>query len=161
MASNRHLGRVVILQTLYEYELRQHSGDENADFSHVLEKNMSRYQDIIGDKQFVNDLAFGVFKAAEKLDQLLQPIAPEWPISQISYIDRNVLRMGTFELLFMGETVPPKVAINEAIELAKAFGSDSSRSFVNGVLGTVYKNLIEDNNKQDGDTKAQSQEKSE
>ncbi len=157
MASNRHLGRVVILQTLYEYELRKQSGDDSADFAQILSKNMERYQEIIGDKKFVNDLATGVFKAAEKLDQLLQPIAPEWPISQISSIDRNVLRIGTFELLFMGETVPPKVAINEAIELAKSFGSDSSRSFVNGVLGTVYKNLTEDN-KQNEDTEKQSQE---
>ncbi len=152
MASNRHLGRVVILQTLYEYELRQQSGDQAVEFADVLAKNMKRYQDVIGDKQFVDDLGFGVYKAMNKIDELLQPIAPEWPISQISSIDRNVLRMGTFELLFMGETVPPKVAINEAIELAKAFGSDSSRSFVNGVLGTVYKNLAEGKEQQDEQT---------
>ncbi len=158
MASNRHLGRVVILQSLYEYELRQQSGDSESDFKQILAKNMERYQDIIGDKQFVEQLSSGVFKAAEKLDQLLQPIAPEWPISQLSAIDRNVLRIGTFELLFMGETVPPKVAINESIELAKSFGSDSSRSFVNGVLGTVYKNLTEDTSNQDEHTETESQE---
>ncbi len=149
MASNRHLGRVVILQTLYEFEFRAMANDPEANFETILKKNMSRYEDVIGDKQFVDDLGLGVFKAKEKLDELLQPIAPEWPISQISSIDRNVLRMGTFELLFMGKTVPPKVAINEAIELAKSFGSDSSRSFVNGVLGTVFKNLTEGKESQD------------
>ncbi len=157
MASNRHLGRIVILQTLYEYDMRLLSKDEEADFAQILAKNMERYTDIIGDRKFVDDLGLGVFKVLEKLDNLLQPIAPEWPIAQISPIDRNILRMGTFELLFMTDTVPPKVAINEAIELAKSFGSDSSRSFVNGVLGTVYKNLTEDNKQQNEQENKQSQ----
>lgn len=148
MASNRHLGRIVTLQTLYEYEFRKNAGDETAEIMSILERNLERYGEIIGDQEFVHQLSSGLAKTLAKLDELLQPIAPEWPIAQISAIDRNVLRIGLFELLFMGETVPPKVAINEAIELAKSFGSDNSRSFVNGVLGTAYKELVENANDQ-------------
>ncbi|MDO4870959.1 MAG: transcription antitermination factor NusB [Candidatus Saccharibacteria bacterium] len=143
MASNRHLGRIVTLQTLYEFEFRRDAGDTSADIMSILKRNLERYDEIIGDREFVMALGEGMTKVYPKLDELLQPIAPDWPISQISSIDRNILRIGLFELLFMGETVPPKVAINEAIELAKAFGSDNSRSFINGVLGTAYKNLVE------------------
>lgn len=143
MASNRHLGRIITLQALYEYEFRRNAGDETAEIVVIAERNLKRYDQIIDDKQFVRDLSAGIAKVLPKLDELLQPIAPEWPIAQISSIDRNLLRIGLFELLFMGETVPPKVAINEAIEMAKSFGSDNSRSFINGVLGTAYKNLVE------------------
>lgn len=143
MASNRHLGRIITLQALYEYEFRRNAGDETAEIVAIAERNLKRYDQIIDDKQFVRDLSAGIAKVLPKLDELLQPIAPEWPIAQISSIDRNLLRIGLFELLFMGETVPPKVAINEAIEMAKSFGSDNSRSFINGVLGTAYKNLVE------------------
>ncbi len=148
MASNRHLGRVVILQTLYEFEFREKAGDETADIMSILERNLNRYGEIIGDREFVQELCGGIAQVYPKLDELLQPIAPEWPISQIASIDRNVLRIGLFELLFMSKTVPPKVAINEAIELAKSFGSDNSRSFINGVLGTAYKNLVENDDEQ-------------
>ena len=142
MASNRHLGRIVVLQTLYEYEFRSQSEDENVDLADIIARNMERYEDTIGDKQFVQDLLNGIVERQVELDTKLQPMAPEWPISQISRIDRNVLRMGLFELLYMQETVPPKVAINEAVELAKAFGSDNSSRFVNGVLGTAYRTLV-------------------
>lgn len=145
MASNRHLGRIVVLQTLYEYELRRESNDADVKAEQILERNLSRYTDVIGDVEFVQTLAGGIFKTEAKLDELLQPLAPEWPIKQIARIDRNILRMGLFELVFMGKTVPPKVAINEAVELAKAFGSDNSSKFINGVLGTAYKSLVEEN----------------
>ena len=146
MASNRHLGRIVVLQTLYEYEFRLQSKDENANLAEIIARNMSRYEDTIGDKQFVQDLLNGVIERQVELDSKLQPMAPEWPISQIARIDRNVLRIGLFELLYMRETVPPKVAINEAVELAKAFGSDNSSKFINGVLGTAYKLFVEEQN---------------
>ncbi len=146
MASNRHLGRIVVLQTLYEYEFRSQSEDENVDLADIIARNMERYEDTIGDKQFVQDLLNGIVEKQVELDTKLQPMAPEWPISQISRIDRNVLRMGLFELLYMQETVPPKVAINEAVELAKAFGSDNSSKFINGVLGTAYKLFVEEQN---------------
>ncbi len=146
MASNRHLGRIVVLQTLYEYEFRLQSKDENANLAEIITRNMSRYEDTIGDKQFVQDLLNGVIERQVELDSKLQPMAPEWPILQIARIDRNVLRIGLFELLYMRETVPPKVAINEAVELAKAFGSDNSSKFINGVLGTAYKLFVEEQN---------------
>jgi N utilization substance protein B len=146
MASNRHLGRIVVLQTLYEYEFRSQSQDQNVSLAEIVGRNMSRYEDTIGDKQFVQDLLNGIIEKQVELDSKLQPMAPEWPISQIARIDRNVLRIGLFELLYMQETVPPKVAINEAVELAKAFGSDNSSKFINGVLGTAYKLFVEEQN---------------
>ena len=146
MASNRHLGRIVVLQTLYEYEFRSQSQDQNVSLAEIVGRNMSRYEDTIGDKQFVQDLLNGIIEKQVELDSKLQPMAPEWPISQIARIDRNVLRIGLFELLYMRETVPPKVAINEAVELAKAFGSDNSSKFINGVLGTAYKLFVEEQN---------------
>lgn len=146
MASNRHLGRIVVLQTLYEYEFRSQSQDQNVSLAEIITRNFSRYEDTIGDRQFVQDLLNGIIERQVELDSKLQPMAPEWPISQIARIDRNVLRMGLFELLYMQETVPPKVAINEAVELAKAFGSDNSSKFINGVLGTAYKLFVEEQN---------------
>lgn len=146
MASNRHLGRIVVLQTLYEYEFRSQSEDKSVDLADIIARNMERYEDTIGDKQFVQDLLNGIVEKQVELDTKLQPMAPEWPILQISRIDRNVLRMGLFELLYMQETVPPKVAINEAVELAKAFGSDNSSKFINGVLGTAFKLFVEEQN---------------
>ncbi|HEY1085534.1 MAG TPA: transcription antitermination factor NusB [Candidatus Saccharimonadales bacterium] len=138
MASNRHLGRIVALQTLYEYEFR--IGDVDVD--EILERNISRYSEAIDDKSFVQELVQGVIKEQKDLDEKLQPIAPGWPIEQIARIDRNVLRIGLYELLHKAGTVPPKVAINEAVELAKAFGSDNSSKFVNGVLGTALRTLV-------------------
>ena len=146
MASNRHLGRIVVLQTLYEYEFRSQAQDSNVSLVEIVARNLSRYEDTIGDKQFVQDLLNGIIEKQVELDSKLQPMAPEWPISQIARIDRNVLRIGLFELLYMRETVPPKVAINEAVELAKAFGSDNSSKFINGVLGTAYKLFVEEQN---------------
>lgn len=149
MASNRHLGRIIVLQTLYEYEFRQSLGDETADAVEIMERNLSRYNDAVGDTAFVKKLVTGIVKAADHLDELLQPLAPEWPIKQIARIDRNVLRLGLFELVFMGKTVPPKVAINEAVELAKSFGSDNSSKFINGVLGTAYRDLAKEDSTDD------------
>ncbi|NCU34089.1 transcription antitermination factor NusB [Candidatus Saccharibacteria bacterium] len=146
MASNRHLGRILVLQTLYEYEFRSQSEDPKVNLEEIINRNMSRYDDTIGDRQFVEDLLYGVVEKQVELDDKLQPMAPEWPISQIARIDRNVLRIGLFELLHMRETVPPKVAINEAVELAKAFGSDNSSKFINGVLGTAFKLFVEEQN---------------
>jgi N utilization substance protein B len=141
MASNRHLGRIVALQTLYEFEFRD-GVDESASIEEILDRNISRYESAIDDKVFVDELVKGVIKERADLDSKLQPIAPGWPIDQIARIDRNVLRIGLFELLHRADTVPPKVAINEAVELAKAFGSDNSSKFINGVLGTAFRTLV-------------------
>ena len=143
MASNRHLGRIVALQTLYEFEFRTQSEDTSVDVKEILERNLARYETAIDDTKFVEVLVAGVLKEQADIDGKIQPIAPDWPIDQIARIDRNILRIGVYELLHQAEVVPPKVAINEAVELAKAFGSDNSSKFVNGVLGTAYRTLIE------------------
>jgi N utilization substance protein B len=143
MASNRHLGRIVALQTLYEFEFRTQSEDTSADIKEILKRNLDRYEEAIDDTKFVEVLVKGVLKERDDIDAKIQPIAPDWPIEQIARIDRNILRMGVYELLHQADVVPSKVAINEAVELAKAFGSDNSSKFVNGVLGTAYRTLIE------------------
>lgn len=139
MASNRHLGRVIVLQSLYEYELRTLAKDPEVDLDMIVAKNIEPYEKALGDTEFVYNLARGVAEGFEALDKALAPMAPEWPISSISAIDRNVLRVGLYEL--SEGQVPPKVAINEAVELAKAFGSENSPKFINGVLGTAYREL--------------------
>jgi N utilization substance protein B len=142
MASNRHLGRIVALQTLYEYEFRVECEDASVTIANVLERNLDRYREAIGDREFVEKVVNGVVEDMKSLDETIQPIVPEWPISQIARVDRMILRMAVYELQKLGDVVPPKVAINEAVELAKAFGSDNSSKFVNGVLGTAYRALI-------------------
>ena len=141
MASNRHLGRIIVLQSLYEYEFRTKAGDATADIDTIVAKNIEPYAKALGDTEFVYSLARDVSSRFDALDEVLQPMAPEWPLSTIAAIDRNILRMGLYELQSSSETVPPKVAINEAVELAKAFGSDNSSKFVNGVLGTAYRQI--------------------
>lgn len=143
MASNRHLGRIVALQTLYEFEFRTQSEDTSVDVKEILERNLARYETAIDDTKFVEALVKGVLKEQDSLDDVIRPIAPDWPIEQIARIDRSILRIGVYELLHQAKVVPPKVAINEAVELAKAFGSDNSSKFVNGVLGTAFRTLIE------------------
>lgn len=138
MASNRHLGRIIALQTLYEQELRQEAADKDFDVNEVLERNIGRYKEMLEDVDFIRQLVEGVTKQAAELDKKLQPVAPEWPIDQIARMDRMVLRMGLYELE-NEDDVPPKVVINEAVELAKAFGGDNSSRFINGVLGTLLR----------------------
>lgn len=144
MASNRHLGRIIALQTLYEQDFRRDAGDADFDLETVLQRNINRYEDMVDDIDFVRHLVAGVTKHAEELDVKLQPIAPEWPIDQIARMDRAVLRIGLYELE-NEKDVPPKVVINEAVELAKAFGGENSSKFVNGVLGTALRNIAEAN----------------
>lgn len=140
MASNRHLGRIIALQTLYEQDFRRDAGDTDFDRDEVLERNIDRYKDMVDDVEFVRALVAGVTKHADSLDTKLQPIAPEWPIDQIARMDRVILRIGLYELE-NEKDVPPKVVINEAVELAKAFGGENSSKFVNGVLGTALRLL--------------------
>lgn len=139
MASNRHLGRIVALQTLYEQDFRREAGDVEFDLTAVLKRNITRYESTVDDVEFIEALVQGVAAHESALDDILRPLAPEWPIEQIARMDRVVLRMGLYELEY-GIDVPPKVVINEAVELAKAFGGDNSSKFVNGVLGTALKN---------------------
>lgn len=144
MASNRHLGRIIALQTLYEFEFRRGCSDASANLDEILQRNLDRYADTVDDKEFVRRIVQGVDQQQADLDGKIQPIAPEWPLEQIARIDRNILRIALFELLHLKELVPAKVAINEAVELAKAFGGDNSSKFINGVLGTAYRTLVEE-----------------
>lgn len=144
MASNRHLGRIIVLQSLYENEFRTKAGDATSSIDTIVAKDIEPYAKALGDTEFVYQLAEAVNEHIPELDEELQPMAPEWPLSTIAAIDRNILRMGLYELQFCGDTVPPKVAINEAVELAKEFGADSSSKFVNGVLGTAYRKIYGD-----------------
>ena len=135
--ANRHLARSIALQTLYEWDF---NGGKKANLEKYLKYNISEFAPGFTDDDFVNYLVQGVVNNQEKLDQQIIKHAPEWPIAQITIVDRNVLRLGIFELLY-DQKVPNKVAINEAIELAKAFGGESSGKFVNGVLGAIYKKV--------------------
>ncbi len=140
MASNRHLGRIVALQTLYELDFRTEVEEKNLDRDAVLKRNIDRYSEVVDDQEFITSLVEGVLKHQNELDGIIQPIAPEWPLSQIARIDRAILRIGVYELLY-NKSVPSKVVINEAVELAKGFGADNASKFVNGVLGTAYKQV--------------------
>jgi len=140
MASNRHLGRIIALQTLFERDFRRAAGDKSFDLEEVLARNIQRYQSTVDDKDFIERLVRGVAEHENDLDAELQPVAPDWPIDQIARMDRAVLRMGLYELKH-GKDVPAKVVINESVELAKAFGSENSSKFINGVLGTALRIL--------------------
>ena len=136
---SRHLARSIVLQTLYEWDFWQ---KENIDIEDIFQRNLKALGEGLADKSYPLGLLKGIVKNWEKLNKLITSGAPEWPLSQINMIDRNILRIGIFELLFSDfEEVPPKVAINEAVELAKTFGGDSSRRFVNGVLGTIFREM--------------------
>ena len=143
MASNRHLGRIIALQTLFEQDFRRAAKDETFDLSVVLGRNIDRYKATVDDTDFITRLVNGVTEREQALDEELQPVAPEWPIDQIARMDRVILRIGLYELKFEKE-IPPKVVINEAVELAKAFGSENSSKFINGVLGTVLRLITGD-----------------
>lgn len=134
--SNRHLARTVVLQTLFQWDFMGKQGDLWSAVQHNL-KDMALGA---GEDGFAERLSTGVAKHITEIDGIIQRLAPEWPLDQVTAIDRNILRLEVFELKF-GKEIPPKVCINEAIELAKAFGSDSSSKFVNGVLGSLYKEM--------------------
>lgn len=155
MASNRHLGRIIALQTLYEYDFRERLGDETAKIDEILTRNLKRYEDRVDDKEFVRQLVMGVNKAGRQLDAIIAPVAPDWPLNQIAIVDRDVLRMAVFELSEFNGKIPPKVAINEAIELAKSFGAENSSRFVNGVLGTIWRHMDEGHINEQGEQQEQ------
>jgi len=139
--ANRHLSRSIVLQTLFELDF---GGTSRNEAKVMLTRNAEEFAPGLGDFPFMENLLFGVLDKQKDVDLIIQKAAPEWPLEKISVVDRNVLRLGLFELLFADRTeVPAKVAINEAIELAKSFGGDNSGRFVNGVLGAVYKELGE------------------
>jgi len=136
--ASRHLSRSIAMQSLYEWDF----SNKELDLNGIVERNLEEFGPGLEDKGFVWELVTGVIKRLKEVDNIIKTAAPQWPITQISIVDRNILRLGIYELLYEDqEAVPPKVAINEAIELAKSFGGENSGKFINGVLGTVYKNL--------------------
>lgn len=140
MASNRHLCRIIALQSLYEYDFRTSLDmpELKTDMDEILPRNLEVYKESLEEDDFVIDLVQGTLKNQQMIDDLIVPAAPEWPIDQIAKVDKAILRLAVYELMLKRE-VPPKVAINEAVELAKSFGGENSSKFINGVLGTIYR----------------------
>ncbi len=139
--ANRHLSRSIAMQSLYEWDFK---GKDLKQLKEIVKRNIEEFGPGLEENNFVWQIINGVIDNLNKLNKIIEKSAPEWPLDQITVVDRNVLRIGLYELLFGSrEEVPPKVAINEAIELAKTFGGDSSGKFINGVLGTVYREIGE------------------
>ena len=139
--ASRHLARSIAMQSLYEWDFY---GQKNNALDEITQRNLKEFGPGLEEvnQTFVKNLTSGVAAHLKDLNAIIEKAAPEWPINQINVTDRNVLRLGLFELLYSNkEEVPPKVAINEAIELAKNFSGESSGRFINGVLGTVYREL--------------------
>ena len=136
--SNRHLARTIAMQSLYQWDFL---GKENSKLEEIVEFNRKEFAPNFNDDGFIKELVEGVINNQAEIDEVINHFAPDWPIDTITIIDRNVLRVGIFELKFL-DSIPAKVAINEAIEVAKSFGGESSGRFVNGVLGAVYKDMI-------------------
>ncbi|MFH1656809.1 MAG: transcription antitermination factor NusB [Candidatus Nealsonbacteria bacterium] len=137
--ASRHLSRSIAMQSLYEWDFL---GKKSKDLEGIVEKNIKEFGPGLESETFVWQIVNGVVSKLSDIDKIIEKAAPEWPIEQITIVDRNVLRIGLYELLYESKKeVPPKVAINEAIELAKTFGGESSGKFINGVLGTVYKQI--------------------
>lgn len=137
--ASRHLSRSIAMQSLYEWDF---SGKKKENLEKIVEKNIREFGPGLDNKDFIWELVKGVIAKISDIDKVIEKAAPEWPLNQITIIDRNVLRIGLYELLYGNKkNVPPKVAINEAIELAKTFGGESSGKFINGVLGTVFKEI--------------------
>lgn len=139
--ANRHLQRSIAMQSLFEWDF---NGSNKDDVLNIVDKNIKELAIGIEETDLVLTLVEGTLKNQEDIDELIEQCAPEWPLSQITIVDRNILRIGIYELLYGNyDNVPPKVAINEAIELAKTFGGPNSAKFINGVLGTIYREMGE------------------
>ncbi len=139
--ANRHLSRSIVLQTLFEWDF---DAAEDINFKEILDRNIKEFGPGLDDSLFMKDLFLGIIEKKSVINEIIEKAAPDWPLDKISIVDRNILRIGLYELLFSDrKQVPPKVAINEAIELAKSFGGENSSKFINGVLGGVYKELGE------------------
>lgn len=139
--ANRHLARSTVLQSLYEWDFRSKVESEAVD---IITRNAEEFAGEAGDLSFMKELMANILGKRKDIDNIITKAAPDWPLDKISIIDRNILRIGLYELLFADKKeVPAKVAINEAIELAKSYGGEKSGKFVNGVLGSVYREMGE------------------
>jgi len=135
--SNRHLARTIAMQSLFMWDF---NGSRKDDLTKIIKGNFSNFAPNFDDHGFVEKLIKGVVDNSEKIDKYIIKYATEWPLNQITIVDRNILRIGIYELI-VADDIPPKVAINEAIEIAKTFGGESSGKFVNGVLGAIYRDI--------------------
>lgn len=144
--SNRHLARTLAMQTLYEWDF---NGRQEKSLLSNVRENAKQFAPDFDDKGFAESIVEGVAEHLPEIDRTIEKYAPEWPLDQITIVDRNVLRIGIFELKYNPE-IPPKVAINEAIELAKGFGGESSGKFVNGVLGAIFRDIGGEDPKKEG-----------
>ncbi|QQS61422.1 MAG: transcription antitermination factor NusB [Candidatus Moraniibacteriota bacterium] len=141
--ANRHLQRSLAMQSLFEWDFYALLG-KNREMKSILSRNVEQFAPGVEDSDLAGRIVFGVIENISQIDVFISKCAPEWPVEKIAAVDRAILRLGIYELLFGNyEEVPPKVAINESIELAKTFGGDSSFRFVNGVLGTIYREMGE------------------
>jgi len=148
--SSRHLSRSIAMQSLYEWDF----SNRQLNLEKITERNIKEFGPGLEDEDFIWELVTGTVEHLEEINEIIKKAAPQWPIDQISIVDRNILRLGIYELLYEDKkAVPPKVAINEAIELAKSFGGENSGRFVNGVLGTVFKLLSEGGHKKEKELK--------
>src|SRR3989344_3169238 len=139
--ASRHLSRSIAMQSLYEWDFKEQNP---ATLEDIINHNVAEFAPGMESANFIKNLVNGAIGRIREIDQIIEKAAPQWPIDQIAMVDRAVLRLGIYELLFGNhDEVPPKVAINESIELAKMFGGDSSGKFVNGVLGTIYREIGE------------------
>ncbi len=137
--ATRHLARTIVLQSFYEWDFYK----QKTDLIKIVERNLAEFGPGIDEPDFVWRIVKGIIEHLEELNGIITKFAPEWPLEQIAIIDRNILRIGLFELLYADKNeVPPKVAINEAIELAKNYGGQNSSRFANGVLGAVFKQMV-------------------
>ena len=154
--SNRHLARTIAMQTLFAWDF---NGQKKETLDLIITDNFANFAPNFDDGGFVKELVDGVVTKIDELDSYIRKYATEWPLEQITCVDRNVLRLGIYELLYCGN-IPSRVAINEAIEVAKSFGGDSSGKFINGVLGAIYNELPDDkkrDNKEEFEEKKKSQ----
>ena len=135
--SNRHLARTIAMQSLFMWDFH---GKKNEELENIIKGNFDNFAPNFNDKGFVSDIIEKVIDNLKEIDKYIVKFATEWPLEQITIVDRNILRIGVYELLF-DKTVPSRVAINEAIEIAKTFGGEASGRFVNGVLGAIYKKM--------------------
>ena len=137
--ANRHLARAIAMQSLFEWDFK--NGQE--ELTEIVNRNLAEFGHELKDAEFARQLATGVTQHLPAIDEIISKNAPEWPLEQLDKVDKAVLRLGIFELMFLKD-VPPKVAINEAVELAKTYGGESSSKFLNGVLGALYKQHFPD-----------------
>ena len=138
--SNRHLARTLAMQTLFAWDFNGQASDNLKD---IIVENFENFAPDFDDNGFAENTVYGVIDNLKIIDSYIVKYATEWPLDQITIIDRNILRIGVYEII-IDESIPPRVAINEAIEIAKNYGGESSGKFVNGVLGAVYNDLPEE-----------------